>query len=173
MTDHLAAYLLPAVPLVTRLLLGLRWHKPMLERLPEDAQERDVQRTFIFSLAGFSFTAVAGLAVLDAATRVTLQLPTWYVLLSFVVFVSSLNFQSYKSSRWQNQLATALLEIGTLSLMLALVALLFTASFSSSFRWTATAITLGSWLVDHLIRLVIDYKYLAALNTKLQSKEDL
>lgn len=166
MTDHLAAYFLPAVPLVTRLLLGVRWLKPMLEHLPEEAQERDVQRTFIFSLAGFSFTAVAGLAVLDATIRVTLQLPTWYVLLSFVVFVSALNVQSYKSSRWQNQLATALLEAGTLSLMLALVALLFTASFSCIFQWIATAITLGSWLVDHLIRLVIDYKYLAARKTK-------
>ena len=168
MTDHLAAYFLPAVPLVTRLLLGWRWRKSMSEQLPEDAQERDLQRTFIFSLAGFSFTAVAGLAVLDATTKVTLQLPTWYVLLSFVVFICALNVQSYKSSRWQNQLATVLLEVGTLSLMLSLVALLFTASFSHSFQWVATAIALGSWLADHLIRLVIDYKYLAALNTKLK-----
>lgn len=136
----------------------------MLEELPEEAQERDVQRAFILSLAGFSFTAVAGLAVLDATIRVTLQLPTWYVLLSFVAFVSALNMQSYKSKRWHNQFATALLEVGTLSLMLALAALLFNASFSILFQWIATIITLAAWLIDHLFRLFLDGCYFAEKN---------
>lgn len=159
-------YLAPFLPLVTRLLLGLRWHRLMLETLPEEAQERDLQRSFIFSLAGFSFTAVAGLAVLDSAVRVNLQVPTWYVLLSFVALFSSLNVQAYKASRWQNQTALALLEVGTLSLMLSLVALLFSASFTCSFRIAATSVTLGAWAIDHLIRLVIDNKYLSALSKR-------
>jgi len=78
----------------------------MSKDLPEEAQERDLQRTFIFSLAGFSFTAVAGMAVLEGAVRVSLQLPAWYVLVSFVALITSLNIQSYKSSRWQGQIAT-------------------------------------------------------------------
>ncbi|MDB5785450.1 hypothetical protein [Caballeronia mineralivorans] len=166
MTANPAAYFLPAIPLVTRLVLCLRWRKQMTVQLPEEAQERDLQRTFIFSLAGFSFTAVAGLAVLDGAVRVSLQLPTWNVLASFVSLVSALNVQSYKSSRWQNQLATALLEVGTLSLMLALVALLFSASFGCAYQWMATVVTLGSWLADHLIRMFIDNTYLAALTRR-------
>lgn len=161
MTTHPAEYFLPAIPLATRFLLCLRWRTLMAERLPELAQERDIHRTFIFSLAGFSFTAVAGFAVLDSAARVTLQLPTWYMLASFVSLLGSLNLQSYKSRRWQNQLATALLEVGTLSLMFALVALLFSAHFGCEFQWIATAVTLGSWWTDHVIRIRLDYKYLA------------
>ena len=104
--------------------------------------------------------------MLDAATRTALQLPTWYVLLSFVTFVGALNLQSYKAKRWHNQLATALLEAGTFSLMLALVALVFTASFSSAFQYTATVVTVGPWLVDHVIRLLLDHRYLAARRLK-------
>lgn len=141
----------------------------MGEDLSEQAQERDVHRTFIFSLAGFSFTAVAGFAALESSLRVGLQLPTWYVLASFVAFIASLNMQSYKVKRWQNQLATAMLEIGTLSLMLALVALLFTAPFGRIFQWCATAITLLTWYVDHVVRMMIDNKYLAALLIKKSS----
>lgn len=135
----------------------------MSEELSEAAQERDVSRTFIFSLAGFSFTAVAGLAVLDSEVRVSLQLPTWYVLASFVAFISSVNVQSYKVTRWQNQLATALLEVGTFCLMLALVDLLFTAKFAEVFQWVAMAVTLGAWGVDHVLRIKFDNDHLADL----------
>ena len=162
MHSHIANYFLPVIPLVTRFLLCLRWNSQMSTELSEAAQERDVQRTFILSLAGFSFTAIAGLALLDGIIRVGLQLPTWYVLLSFVAFFASLNAQSYKSNRLHNQIATALVEIGTLSLMLSLVALLFTAPFNCEFQWVATFVTLGTWLMDHLFRISIDYSYLAA-----------
>lgn len=164
MSPPIGAYFLSAFPFVTRSVLCLLWHEQMFTPLPEEAQERDVQRTFIFSLAGFSFTAVAGLAALDATARIALQLPTWYVLISFVAFVSSLNVQSYKSNRWQNQLATTLLEVGTLSLMLSLVALLFTAPFDTEFQWVGAVSTLGAWCADHVVRLVLDNKYLAARN---------
>lgn len=50
---------------------------------------------FTLSMAGFSFTAVAAFAVLDGNVRVGLQLPTWYVFVSFVAFLSSLNVESY------------------------------------------------------------------------------
>jgi hypothetical protein len=136
----------------------------MAEALSEAEQERDVQRTFVLSLAGFSFTAVAGLAVLDAAVRVTLQLPAWYVLVSFLAFFGAFNMQSYKASRWQNELSTGLIEIGALSLMLALIALLFSASFSPVFQWVASTITFGVWAVDHFISLRLSHRYLDELN---------
>lgn len=135
--------------------------------LPEEAQERDIQRTFILSLAGFSFTAVAGMAVLEGTLRVSLQLPAWYVLVSFVTLMASLNLQSYKSLRWQSQLATVLLEIGALALMLSLVALLFSATFSDPFRYSTTLLILFPWIVDHVIRISIDYKYLAERHSNL------
>ena len=127
---------------------------------PEEAQERDVNRSFILSLAGFSFTAVAGFSVLQAADRIALQLPTWYVLLSFVAYISTLNVQSYKSTRLHNQFATALVELATFSLMISLVALLFAASFDPVFQWAALIVTLAAWALDHGFRLYLDYDYL-------------
>jgi len=46
MTANPAAYFLSAIPPVTRLVLCLRWRKRMAVQLPEEAQERDLQRTF-------------------------------------------------------------------------------------------------------------------------------
>jgi hypothetical protein len=164
---HWLFYCAPFFPLVTRILLCLHCRKVMREVPEEAAQERDVNRSFILSLAGFSFTAVAGFAVLDATTRIELQLPTWYVLLSFVSYISTLNAQSYKSNRFQNQIATAFVEIGTLSLMLALIALLFSVSFSCKFQWIAATVTFGAWLIDHALRLKFDHYFLRGLVLKL------
>lgn len=167
MTPHISAYFIPLLPLITRTVLCVLRRSTMNEHLPEEAQERDLQRTFILGLAGFSFTAVAGLAVLDSQVRIELQLATWFVLLSFLTFIFSLNLQSYKSTRLQNQIATAVLEIGTLSLMLALVALLCSASFDLIFQWIAVSVTLGLWSVDHVIRWVIEFNYLGERQSKL------
>lgn len=131
----------------------------MPETLPEDAQERDLHRATILGLAGFSFTAAAGLAVLDANTRAGLQLPIWYVLVSFVAFTSALNLQSYKASRGQNQLAMGLIETGTLSLTLTLVTLLLGAKFASWFNYAATSLALAAWALDHIIKLRIEHCY--------------
>lgn len=163
MIDPIVKYLLPFIPIVTRLMVCIFWFKKMSDALPEAAQDRDVERAFILSLAGFSFTAVAGFAVLDASARIPLQLPTWYVLVSFVFYISTLNLHSYKFRRWHSQFSTALLEVGTLSLMLALVAVLFTAKFDCWFQRVATSMTLGAWLCDHIYRLNLDRKYLSAL----------
>jgi len=164
-TTNVIYYFAPFLPLVTRFILCVKWRKYMSEQLPEAAQERDVQRGFILSLAGFSFTAIAGLAVVDSTTRVGLQLPSWYVLLSFVAFFTSLSFQSYKFSRGHNQFAMALIEAGTFSLMLSLVALLYTAKFDPTFQMIAAGFTLVPWLIDHAYRLSIDWNYLADLES--------
>lgn len=156
-------YFVPVVPLITRLILCINCRGVMLEVPDEAVQERDVNRSFILSLAGFSFTAVAGFSVLQASDRIALQLPTWYVLLSFVAYITTLNVQSYKSNRLQNQIATALVEVATLSLMLSLVALLFQVKFDRVFQWAAMIITLAAWIIDHGLRLYFDHDYLKRL----------
>ena len=40
---HVSLYLLPAVPVATRMLLWPRWRSLMTETLPEEAQERDLR----------------------------------------------------------------------------------------------------------------------------------
>jgi hypothetical protein len=161
MINPVVNYFLPFIPIITRLIVCLVYRRKMSVELPEVAQERDVVRAYILSLAGFSFTAAAGFAVLDASARIPLQLPTWYVLVSFVFYFGTFNLHSYQYQRWHSQCATAFAEVGTLSLMLALVAVLFTAAFDFWFQIVATVLTLGAWGWDHLHRLNLERKYLA------------
>jgi hypothetical protein len=137
--------------------------------MPEAAQERDVQRASVLALAGFSFTAVAGLAVLDDKVRVSLQLPTWYVLVSFLAYLTCVNLQSYKSTRWQNQLSSALLEIGSLSLILAVLSIIFGTGFSDLFKFASASIAAFSWILDHTIRLILDNAYLRELDSSTRA----
>jgi hypothetical protein len=160
------AYAIPLAPLLSRFILALYWHWLMRDILPEEAQERDVHRGAILGLAGFSFTAVAGLAVLDVTQRPGLQLSIWYVLLSFVSYVTALNLQSYKSTRWQNYLASALIEMGSLSLTLTLVSLVLSAKFQEWFQYLVSVVAVGSWVVDHAIRLWLDNAYFAGVDER-------
>jgi hypothetical protein len=157
-------YALPSAPVVSRFLVGLYWDWLMPVALPEEAQERDMQRGVILGLAGFAFTAAAALAILDAATRPSLQLSIWYVLVSFVSYLSALSIQSYKYRIWQDQLATALIEAGSLSLMLTLVTLLFAAKLEERFVWMSASVAIGAWLVDHAVKLRLFWRFLKALD---------
>jgi hypothetical protein len=140
----------------------------MREVLPEEAQERDAQRGTILGLAGFSFTAVAGLAVLDSTGRSGLQLSVWYVLVSFVAYVAALNLQAYKTTRWHDHLATALMEVGALALALTLISLLFGAKFDSWFPYLAAGLALGAWLIDHCVRLWMEIQYFRERDARLR-----
>ena len=159
-------YLLPLLPVATRFAIGLYWTWLMPVALPEEAQERDTQRSVILALAGFSFTAVAALAVLDTGARPSLQLSIWYALASFVSYLGALNLQSYKYRLWQDELATALIEVGSLSLVLTLVTLLTTAKLEGWFLWTAISLAVGAWLIDHGVKLRLFWRYLEALDAR-------
>jgi hypothetical protein len=164
------AYAYPVVPLVTRLFLGIYWTWLMKEVLPEEAQERDGHKTTIVGLAGFSFTAVAGLAVLDSSSRPGLQLSVWYVLVSFIAYVIALNLQTYKQTRWHDHLATGLMEVGSLSLVLTVISLLFGAKFDAWFLYLAATLAIGAWLIDHCVRLYLDVGYFREKDTGLRKK---
>ena len=132
----------------------------MWRDLPEEAQARDLQRSTILALAGFSFTAIVGIALLDDKNRVALELPTWYVVVSFVSFLAAANLQSYKSTVWQNQVSAGLVECGALSLTLAVIALVYITQFSSSMKLSVAILGSGVWALDHLVRLKLDWSIL-------------
>lgn len=159
-------YSLPLLPVVSRFIVGLYWHWLMPVALPEEAQERDMQRGVILGLAGFAFTATAALAVFDAAARPNLQLSIWYVLVSFISYLSALSIQSYKYRIWQDQLATALIEVGSLSLMLTLVTLVVAAKLEVWFACMAGSVALLTWLVDHGVKLRLFWRFLRAIDER-------
>ena len=123
-----------------------------------------MQRSVILALAGFAFTAAAALSVLDTGARPSLQLSIWYALASFLSYMSALSLQSYKYRIWQDQLATALIEVGSFSLMLTLITLLIAAKLEPWFLWMAACVTLVVWTVDHGIKLRLFWRYMRALD---------
>ncbi len=124
-------YLLFGVPLVApvaRMAMMLLFALTPNEILGDAEQDRGGNRAIILPLAGFSFSALLALVVLDSARVQGLRLPIGLLLASFLAFYTSLNLQSYKVRRWQDQLATGLKESGSGWLLMSVVAVVNTAS---------------------------------------------
>jgi len=160
--DGLLVYLIPLVPIVARLAVVARFSAQMRELPTEEEQDRDAHRTLIIAFAGFSFTGVVALVVLESAVRQNLKFAVFFLLISFLVYLSALNLQAYKADRWQGELGTALSDTGSLCLVCALISLLLTSGFGGAFAIGASALAGGVWLLDEILRLRFDWMYLAA-----------
>ncbi len=140
----------PVVPLVTRGVLVARfWQK--MARVPAEAeQDREGNRSYIALLAGFSFTGLTVLLALPGTDVLAIV----YVFVSFLSYLASLNLQSYKAGRWQDQLATALTDAGSLCLVLCVLLLLEHQVFVGHPRLRVFwVVALLWWIVDHLLRV--------------------
>jgi len=65
-------------------------------------------------------------------------------------------------------LATALMEVGALSLVLTLISLLFGARFDPWFPYLAGALAIGAWLTDHCVRLWVEIRYFQERDDRLR-----
>lgn len=153
-------YLAPLVPGLTRLVLILRFLGEMSEVPSEAEQDRDDHRALILAFAGFSFTGVAALVVLGPAATAGLEDAVFFLLVSFLTYLWALNLQGYKAARWQGEIANAITETGSLCLILALVSLLRSSAFGSGLILGGSVLAGCIWLLDHLFKLAIDWKYL-------------
>jgi hypothetical protein len=159
--DSRILYLLPFIPIVTRTFLCLRFRSQMSDILAEEEQDRESHMTLILSLAGFSFTGLLGLIVVDATLRLSYKIAIYYLLISFLSFLFSLNVQGYKSKRWHDQISTGIMDAGSLSLILAACYLIGSQHFGISFSFSLIFMAIIAWLTDHTIRLVIQWRYLS------------
>lgn len=154
-------YLLPFFPIVSRTVLCLTFRSQMNEILSEDEQDREAHRTLILSLSGFSFTGLIGLIVIDATLRLNYKVAIYYLLISFLSFLFSLNAQGYKSKRWHDQIATSIMDTGSLSLILAASYLIGNQNFGMPFSLSLILLSVVAWLTDHIIRLRIQWRFLS------------
>jgi len=169
--DGWLVYLIPLIPLVARLAVVARFSEQMREIPTEEEQDRDAHRTLIIAFSGFSFTGVVALVVLESAVKQNLKFAVFFLLVSFLVYLSALNLQAYKADRWQGELATALSDTGSLCLVSALISLLLSSGFGGSFAVGASVLAGAVWLVDEVLRLRFDWAYLAA-EESVKPKED-
>ena len=146
-------YCLPIFPILTRGMLFLRYPKQMKEVLREQEIDREAHRTFMLALAGFSFSGLLAIVVLDAALRQDFHFAVYYLLLSFLCYLSAINLQSYKAKRWQDQADAALREAATLCLILSVLSILNSREFAAGFALVMTTLAILVWLIDHFLRL--------------------
>ena len=154
-------YLAPVVPLLTRTILCLRFYPLMADVLCEQEQKREAHRSHILALAGFSFTGLLALVVLDSALSRDFHVAIFCLLVSFLFFLFALSLQGYKSKRWQDQLGSALMDAATFCLVLSVISILISSKTpGSGFLRVLSLATVGLWLLDHLLRVGFQWKYL-------------
>jgi hypothetical protein len=159
-TSHLL-YLLPLLPLLGRLAIITRFARLQNKILSDQEHDREGYRTHILALAGLSFMGVSAFAVVETTLKTGLSWAINYFLLSFFAYMFSLNVVNVKGRRWEDQLATALSEVGTLSLFLALIATL--KATQSGAAVIVAGIATFIWVMDHSYRICLDWGHQSKL----------
>ncbi len=161
MCAEIILYSTPILPLFSRAVLCLWHHEQMKEILTEAELDQEAHRSHILVLAGFSFTGLLAISVLDATLRKDFHFAVFYLLVSFLCYFFALNLQSYKARRWHDQFATAIMDSASLSLILAIVSILYLPAFNPNFSLGSSTLALFVWVTDHVIRLKIQWTYLS------------
>ncbi|MBX2992867.1 MAG: hypothetical protein KF749_17075 [Bacteroidetes bacterium] len=153
-------FIIPLFPLLIRFLFIGLVARELGELLPEEENDRTEIRSYILALAGFSFTALVALALLEPTLQRNIQYPIYYVFLSFIFYFFAQNLQGYKNKRWHDVISDALIETASLCLILTVVALLLVTNLNTVFVYSVTVLALSMWLLDFIIRLCIQIDYL-------------
>lgn len=154
-------YALVFFPLVTRVFLIMRFRHLMGKGLCEGEQDRETHRAIILPMAGFTFSALLALAVLESDRARGLTFSILSLFISFLGYVEALNLQGHKDARWQDELGNACMEIGSLGLILSMVGVLLSQLHQSFIIWVLSLLAILIWLFDHVIRLRLIWKYLS------------
>ena len=152
---------IPILPFCSRLMLILKHRALMQEKLSEAELDRDSHREYIAAMAGFSFTALIALILLDANFKAAFRLPIYYLLLSFLAYIFALNLQGYKATRWQDEVGTASMDVGSLCLILSIVVLLVTQVNDSLFSCLLSVLAIGIWLLHHILHISFEHRFLS------------
>lgn len=153
-------YFLPAIPFFTRSVLFFRYKPLMLIKLDTTEQDRTAHRSHIQFLAGFSFSALIAIVILDTTLDNNFQLSIYYLFISFLGYMAALNIQGYKIFRWQDHLVTALVDSASLCLILSVVTILITENFNRTLAYFLTFIAMVIWIGDHYLRICFQSEFL-------------
>lgn len=140
-------YLLPFVPLALTLIL-IWWQWPsMSEGLREEQLQRDNRRALLVNLTGFSFAGLLAVSVVDATILKNLMLPTYYLLIAFLAYFTGLSFIGYAVRRWEVQLISGSIAVGSLCLLMCVAAIV--RSTHEVFGDIVTGLSLAIWVFDY------------------------
>ena len=156
-------YLSPFIPLVVRIGLIVQFHPIMHTMLSKEERDEGGHFSYIFPLAGFIFTGLLALIVLEITKNIGLTFPIYFLFIGFVAYLSAINLQGYKFRIWQDQIATGMIEIGSLSLILSILNVILLTNFHLIFILALSTIAVSAWLIDFIIRYRLSINYLSKL----------
>jgi hypothetical protein len=147
-------FLLPVVPAVSRLGLCVRFRGLLHDGIPDDWLNTDQNLVVLIGIAGFSFTGVVGITVLESATRrQELQLPIFFLLVSFLCSLSGINLESYRFDVFRFLAGDILYDASIFCLIASIVTIVIMARYPLSFMLFVTLIAFAAWSGDHLLRV--------------------
>ncbi len=155
-------YLAVLAPFLTRFIALVRFRRQAQELIPEAAAQREEHRSLILAFAGFSFSAVLAMTVVDATLTKSFQDAIFFLLTSFLCFLWALNLQSYKSKIWHGALSWSLIDSGILALILSVLVVIWSGTFSWVYSFGISVFALAIWAGDHLVRVKIELDYVKA-----------
>jgi hypothetical protein len=170
MSLEIVWYCAPIIPLLTRAILCLKFRSEMGDFPSEEEQDREAHRSHILALTGFSFSGLLALAVLEATLRQGFNIAIYCLLLSFLFYMFALNIQGYKSRRWHDHFATALMDGASLSLILSVLSIMQSQASSNWFVPALSLLAILIWLFDHFLRLLFQWQYLTT-KKEMRSRE--
>ncbi len=159
-------YIVPFLPLFSRGALAAEYFDIKNELISKEQRAGDSYRAIILGMAAFSFAGVVGIVALDAARQSELQIPVFYVLVSFLCYLSALNMQEYKFFVSRDILSDALVDVANLSLLCCVMALVFSANYGVLYKGVVVGLGVLAWLPDHLVRLKYTWKDYGTIRTK-------
>ncbi len=93
-------YFIPLFPIIVRLFVLLQFKSQWKRILTIEAQDRNTHRTHIMTFAGFTFSALLAVALLNQTIIPNLHYTLYYLLIGFLFFVFAYNIQGYKDYTW-------------------------------------------------------------------------
>jgi hypothetical protein len=156
-------HVLPLMPIVSRGTLMLRFRSLMHRDLSEQERDTKGHKDHINGLTALAFSAVIAFLVLGAQEVLGSYLPTYYVMISFLSLMVARNVQDYKFTRGRDQMATALTEVGVISLLLALLVFLAASNLPALWILVFTIAVAVAWIADHIIRLRYQWEHLLSI----------
>jgi hypothetical protein len=175
-------YGIPLVPFFPRVITIFCFGSATRDLLPEPAADREQHRNLILVLAGFSFTGLLGLAVAPlTATEPTarqqlqhvLQLPTYFLLTSFLFYVFALNLQAYKQTWRHDLLGDAMIDGAALSLLSSIMVIVWDASNNLAFSTLISVFAGSIWITDEIIRTRLTWKIFREKENKKRRKTQM
>jgi hypothetical protein len=137
------------------------YYRQVMSRLGSKEQQRDSTRSFVLTMAGFSFAALIGVVLVSGETDRDLGLLIYYLVVSFLAFMSAANVQRYKVKQWLDLASDAAIDIGNLALMLGVAAAL--VGFGTPYAWPLSITGLVLWTIDFVWRQAVTKNRLGGL----------